>query len=342
MKKLLTLLTALCLALLLTGCGPGKIPEERLQALLGKEFLFTDRMAGIVSVTVNSHQSQDGVDTVKATVVSDNGFTVYTDDCTIYAVYNKETKNWELQSVTSVAVGVEPKQLPTAATVDELMNEEVYSMTGFAGGNPEAVLMPGYTVGEASLDVTNPVRPIAILPLDFEGQTYGWFTFHGGASLNLEYDPRYGTWSPCALMPGTEFDVDCVLEGRTYQSETFRDHVGGYTSYWQDYNWTVTFGEFDWRQGAMTGCELICYDQTENVDYIHKTDVTYELRNINKTNKFDLDNPHYDWVLYLGEDGFYEDSFVMQTTEDTTADTLLMWEYTNYATDYVLNCTRIS
>ena len=69
MKKLLTLLTALCLALLLTGCGPGKIPEERLQALLGKEFLFTDRMAGIVSVTVNSHQSQDGVDTVKATVV---------------------------------------------------------------------------------------------------------------------------------------------------------------------------------------------------------------------------------------------------------------------------------
>lgn len=342
MKKMLTLLLAVCLALLLTACGPSEIPEDRLQGLLGKEALFTDRLAGITSVSVISHQPQDGTDTVKATVVSDNGFTVYTDECTILAAYDQETKNWELESVTSVPTAVEAKKEPDTFAVSALMTDEVYGMLGIGGGGVESVLLPAYTVETSVLDNTNPVQPMAQVSLDFEGRTYGWFTFHGGATLTLDYEPVHGSWTVRDLTPDDDFDVDCVLEGRSYRSETFRDHVGGYTSYWQDYDWTVTFGEFDWRKGALTGCELLCYDHTENVEYIHETDLDYEIRNVEKNNPFELDNPHYDWVLYVGKDGFYEDSFVMQSTEDTTADTLLLWEYTHYATDYVLNCTRIA
>lgn len=342
MKKMLTLLLAVCLAVLLTGCGEKEIPEDRLQGLLGEEAMFTDRLAGITSMSVISHEPGEGTDTVKATVVSDNGFTVYTDECTILAVYDKDSKNWALDSVTSVPTAVEAKKEPDLYTVSGLMNEEVYGMLGIGGGGEESVLLPAYGVESSALDTTNPVQPMARVGLDFEGRTYGWFTFHGGATLTLDYEPVHGSWTVRDLVPDEDFDVDCVLEGRTYRSEMFEDHVSGYTSYWQDYDWTITFGAFDWRKGALTDCELLCYDHTENVEYIHETGLDYQVRNIEKNNPFDLDNPHYDWVLYVGRNGFYEDSFVMQSTADTTADTLLMWEYTNYATDHVLNCTRVA
>lgn len=53
MKKMLTLLLAVCLALLLTACGEKEIPEDRLQGLPGEERLFTDRLAGITDVGVH-------------------------------------------------------------------------------------------------------------------------------------------------------------------------------------------------------------------------------------------------------------------------------------------------
>lgn len=342
MKKTLSLLPVACLALLLTACGSREIPDDALEDLLGVEALFTDRLAGITSVSDITHQPGEDGDTVTATVVSDNGFTVYTDQCTALAVYDEEKQNWVLESVTSVPAAVQAKKEPDLYVVSGLMKQDTYALLGIGGGGEESVLMPAYGVESSTLDNTNPVQPMARVGLDFEGRTYGWFTFHGGATLTLDYEPVHGSWTVRDLTPDEDFDVDCVLEGRTYRSEMFEDHVGGYTSYWQNYDWTVTFGEFDWRKGALTNCERLCYDHTENVEYIHETGLDYTIRNIEKNNPFNLDNPHYDWVLYMGEGGFYEDSFVMRSTDDFTADPLYMWESTEYDRDYVLECTLVS
>ena len=94
MKKTLSLLPVACLALLLTACGSREIPDDALEDLLGVEALFTDRLAGITSVSDITHQPGEDGDTVTATVVSDNGFTVYTDQCTALAVYDEEKQNW--------------------------------------------------------------------------------------------------------------------------------------------------------------------------------------------------------------------------------------------------------
>lgn len=234
MKKTLSLLPVACLALLLTACGSREIPDDALEDLLGVEALFTDRLAGITSVSDITHQPGEDGDTVTATVVSDNGFTVYTDQCTALAVYDEEKKNWVLESVTSVPAAVQAKKEPDLYVVSGLMKQDTYALLGIGGGGEESVLLPAYGVESSTLDNTNPVQPMARVGLDFEGRTYGWFTFHGGATLTLDYEPVHGSWTVRDLTPDEDFDVDCVLEGRTYRSEMFEDHVGGYTSYWQD------------------------------------------------------------------------------------------------------------
>ena len=259
-RRIPVLLSASLLALLgLSGCGGSRIPEEELTALLNEQTYFTERMAGVESLEIEKQTAEDGVTRVDATIVSHNGFTRYTDDCTIELTRDEETEEWTVTDLGGAAVSMEALYAPDAYAIDQVMTAETYCMLGIGGGGEESVLLPGYTLGEVALSNENPQFPTATAQISFEGQTYGWFTFHGSAALQLTYEPVRGGWEANAFTPNEDFSIDCALEGRTYKTEAFRDRESASYEY-QDHCWYVTFGDFDWREGGLVGCSARKYN----------------------------------------------------------------------------------
>ena len=104
-RRIPVLLGASLLALLgLSGCGGSRIPEEELTALLNEQTYFTERMAGVESLEIEKQTAADGVTRIDATIVSHNGFTRYTDDCTIELARDEETEEWTCLLYTSRCV----------------------------------------------------------------------------------------------------------------------------------------------------------------------------------------------------------------------------------------------
>ena len=339
-RRIPVLLGASLLALLgLSGCGGSRIPEEELTALLNEQTYFTERMAGVESLEIEKQTTADGVTKVDATIVSHNGFTRYTDDCTIELARDEETEEWTVTDLGGAAVSMEALYAPDAYAIDQVMTAETYCMLGIGGGGEESVLLPGYTLGEVALSNENPQFPTATAQISFEGQTYGWFTFHGSAALQLTYEPVRGGWEANAFTPNEDFSIDCALEGRTYKTEAFRDRESASYEY-QDHCWYVTFGDFDWREGGLVGCTARKYNIEEGTDVESYQDRCYRIRRL-APSPIDLGNASNDWVLTMAPGDGVRESFPMRTLDDPTATGVVFWDHTSGAVDYGYACELV-
>ena len=338
-RRIPVLLGASLLALLgLSGCGGSRIPEEELTALLNEQTYFTERMAGVESLEIEKQTAEDGVTRIDATIVSHNGFTRYTDDCTIELARDEETEEWTVTDLGGAAVSMEALYAPDAYAIDQVMSAETYCMLGIGGGGEESVLLPGYTLGEVALSNENPQFPTATAQISFEGQTYGWFTFHGSAALQLTYEPVRGGWEANAFTPNEDFSIDCALEGRTYKTEAFRDRESASYEY-QDHCWYVTFGDFDWREGGLVGCSARKYNIEEGTDVESYQDRCYRIRRL-APSPIDLGNASNDWVLTMAPGDGVRESFPMRTLDDPTATGVVFWDHTSGAVDYGYACEQ--
>lgn len=339
-RRIPVLLGASLLALLgLSGCGGSRIPEEELTALLNEQTYFTERMAGVESLEIEKQTAEDGVTRIDATIVSHNGFTRYTDDCTIELARDEETEEWTVTDLGGAAVSMEALYAPDAYAIDQVMTAETYCMLGIGGGGEESVLLPGYTLGEVALSYENPQFPTATAQISFEGQTYGWFTFHGSAALQLTYEPVRGGWEANAFTPNEDFSIDCALEGRTYKTEAFRDRESASYEY-QDHCWYVTFGDFDWREGGLVGCSARKYNIEEGTDVESYQDRCYRIRRL-APSPIDLGNASNDWVLTMAPGDGVRESFPMRTLDDPTATGVVFWDHTSGAVDYGYACEQV-
>lgn len=339
-RRIPVLLGASLLALLgLSGCGGSRIPEEELTALLNEQTYFTERMAGVESLEIEKQTAADGVTRIDATIVSHNGFTRYTDDCTIELARDEETEEWTVTDLGGAAVSMEALYAPDAYAIDQVMTAETYCMLGIGGGGEESVLLPGYTLGEVALSNENPQFPTATAQISFEGQTYGWFTFHGSAALQLTYEPVRGGWEANAFTPNEDFSIDCALEGRTYKTEAFRDRESASYEY-QDHCWYVTFGDFDWREGGLVGCTARKYNIEEGTDVESYQDRCYRIRRL-APSPIDLGNASNDWVLTMAPGDGVRESFPMRTLDDPTATGVVFWDHTSGAVDYGYACEQV-
>lgn len=339
-RRIPVLLGASLLALLgLSGCGGSRIPEEELTALLNEQTYFTERMAGVESLEIEKQTAEDGVTRIDATIVSHNGFTRYTDDCTIELARDEETEEWTVTDLGGAAVSMEALYAPDAYAIDQVMTAETYCMLGIGGGGEESVLLPGYTLGEVALSNENPQFPTATAQISFEGQTYGWFTFHGSAALQLTYEPVRGGWEANAFTPNEDFSIDCALEGRTYKTEAFRDRESASYEY-QDHCWYVTFGDFDWREGGLVGCTARKYNIEEGTDVESYQDRCYRIRRL-APSPIDLGNASNDWVLTMAPGDGVRESFPMRTLDDPTATGVVFWDHTSGAVDYGYACEQV-
>lgn len=339
-RRIPVLLGASLLALLgLSGCGGSRIPEEELTALLNEQTYFTERMAGVESLEIEKQTAADGVTRIDATIVSHNGFTRYTDDCTIELARDEETEEWTVTDLGGAAVSMEALYAPDAYAIDQVMTAETYCMLGIGGGGEESVLLPGYTLGEVALSNENPQFPTATAQISFEGQTYGWFTFHGSAALQLTYEPVRGGWEANAFTPNEDFSIDCALEGRTYKTEAFRDRESASYEY-QDHCWYVTFGDFDWREGGLVGCSARKYNIEEGTDVESYQDRCYRIRRLTPS-PIDLGNASNDWVLTMAPGDGVRESFPMRTLDDPTATGVVFWDHTSGAVDYGYACEQV-
>ena len=339
-RRIPVLLGASLLALLgLSGCGGSRIPEEELTALLNEQTYFTERMAGVESLEIEKQTAEDGVTRIDATIVSHNGFTRYTDDCTIELARDEETEEWTVTDLAGAAVSMEALYAPEAYGIDQVMTAETYCMLGIGGGGEESVLLPGYTLGEVALSNENPQFPTATAQISFEGQTYGWFTFHGSAALQLTYEPVRGGWEANAFTPNEDFSIDCALEGRTYKTEAFRDRESASYEY-QDHCWYVTFGDFDWREGGLVGCSARKYNIEEGTDVESYQDRCYRIRRL-APSPIDLGNASNDWVLTMAPGDGVRESFPMRTLDDPTATGVVFWDHTSGAVDYGYACEQV-
>ena len=339
-RRIPVLLGASLLALLgLSGCGGSRIPEEELTALLNEQTYFTERMAGVESLEIEKQTAEDGVTRIDATIVSHNGFTRYTDDCTIELARDEETEEWTVTDLGGAAVSMEALYAPDAYAIDQVMTAETYCMLGIGGGGEESVLLPGYTLGEVALSNENPQFPTATAQISFEGQTYGWFTFHGSAALQLTYEPVRGGWEANAFTPNEDFSIDCALEGRTYKTEAFRDRESASYEY-QDHCWYVTFGDFDWREGGLVGCSARKYNIEEGTDVESYQDRCYRIRRL-APSPIDLGNASNDWVLTMAPGDGVRESFPMRTLDDPTATGVVFWDHTSGAVDYGYACEQV-
>ena len=339
-RRIPVLLGASLLALLgLSGCGGSRIPEEELTALLNEQTYFTERMAGVESLEIEKQTAEDGVTRVDATIVSHNGFTRYTDDCTIELARDEETEEWTVTDLGGAAVSMEALYAPDAYAIDQVMTAETYCMLGIGGGGEESVLLPGYTLGEVALSNENPQFPTATAQISFEGQTYGWFTFHGSAALQLTYEPVRGGWEANAFTPNEDFSIDCALEGRTYKTEAFRDRESASYEY-QDHCWYVTFGDFDWREGGLVGCSARKYNIEEGTDVESYQDRCYRIRRL-APSPIDLGNASNDWVLTMAPGDGVRESFPMRTLDDPTPTGVVFWDHTSGAVDYGYACEQV-
>lgn len=339
-RRIPVLLGASLLALLgLSGCGGSRIPEEELTALLNEQTYFTERMAGVESLEIEKQTAEDGVTKIDATIVSHNGFTRYTDDCTIELARDEETEEWTVTDLGGAAVSMEALYAPDAYAIDQVMTAETYCMLGIGGGGEESVLLPGYTLGEVALSNENPQFPTATAQISFEGQTYGWFTFHGSAALQLTYEPVRGGWEANAFTPNEDFSIDCALEGRTYKTEAFRDRESASYEY-QDHCWYVTFGDFDWREGGLVGCTARKYNIEEGTDVESYQDRCYRIRRL-APSPIDLGNASNDWVLTMAPGDGVRESFPMRTLDDPTATGVVFWDHTSGAVDYGYACEQV-
>lgn len=339
-RRIPVLLGASLLALLgLSGCGGSRIPEEELTALLNEQTYFTERMAGVESLEIEKQTAADGVTRIDATIVSHNGFTRYTDDCTIELARDEETEEWTVTDLGGAAVSMEALYAPDAYAIDQVMTAETYCMLGIGGGGEESVLLPGYTLGEVALSNENPQFPTATAQISFEGQTYGWFTFHGSAALQLTYEPVRGGWEANAFTPNEDFSIDCALEGRTYKTEAFRDRESASYEY-QDHCWYVTFGDFDWREGGLVGCSARKYNIEEGTDVESYQDRCYRIRRL-APSPIDLGNASNDWVLTMAPGDGVRESFPMRTLDDPTATGVVFWDHTSGAVDYGYACEQV-
>lgn len=339
-RRIPVLLGASLLALLgLSGCGGSRIPEEELTALLNEQTYFTERMAGVESLEIEKQTAEDGVTRIDATIVSHNGFTRYTDDCTIELAHDEETEEWTVTDLGGAAVSMEALYAPDAYAIDQVMTAETYCMLGIGGGGEESVLLPGYTLGEVALSNENPQFPTATAQISFEGQTYGWFTFHGSAALQLTYEPVRGGWEANAFTPNEDFSIDCALEGRTYKTEAFRDRESASYEY-QDHCWYVTFGDFDWREGGLVGCTARKYNIEEGTDVESYQDRCYRIRRL-APSPIDLGNASNDWVLTMAPGDGVRESFPMRTLDDPTATGVVFWDHTSGAVDYGYACEQV-
>lgn len=339
-RRIPVLLGASLLALLgLSGCGGSRIPEEELTALLNEQTYFTERMAGVESLEIEKQTAEDGVTRIDATIVSHNGFTRYTDDCTIELARDEETEEWTVTDLGGAAVSMEALYAPDAYAIDQVMTAETYCMLGIGGGGEESVLLPGYTLGEVALSHENPQFPTATAQISFEGQTYGWFTFHGSAALQLTYEPVRGGWEANAFTPNEDFSIDCALEGRTYKTEAFRDRESASYEY-QDHCWYVTFGDFDWREGGLVGCSARKYNIEEGTDVESYQDRCYRIRRL-APSPIDLGNASNDWVLTMAPGDGVRESFPMRTLDDPTATGVVFWDHTSGAVDYGYACEQV-
>lgn len=339
-RRIPVLLGASLLALLgLSGCGGSRIPEEELTALLNEQTYFTERMAGVESLEIEKQTAEDGVTKIDATIVSHNGFTRYTDDCTIELARDEETEEWTVTDLGGAAVSMEALYAPDAYAIDQVMTAETYCMLGIGGGGEESVLLPGYTLGEVALSNENPQFPTATAQISFEGQTYGWFTFHGSAALQLTYEPVRGGWEANAFTPNEDFSIDCALEGRTYKTEAFRDRESASYEY-QDHCWYVTFGDFDWREGGLVGCSARKYNIEEGTDVESYQDRCYRIRRL-APSPIDLGNASNDWVLTMAPGDGVRESFPMRTLDDPTATGVVFWDHTSGAVDYGYACEQV-
>lgn len=339
-RRIPVLLGASLLALLgLSGCGGSRIPEEELTALLNEQTYFTERMAGVESLEIEKQTAEDGVTKIDATIVSHNGFTRYTDDCTIELARDEETEEWTVTDLGGAAVSMVALYAPDAYAIDQVMTAETYCMLGIGGGGEESVLLPGYTLGEVALSNENPQFPTATAQISFEGQTYGWFTFHGSAALQLTYEPVRGGWEANAFTPNEDFSIDCALEGRTYKTEAFRDRESASYEY-QDHCWYVTFGDFDWREGGLVGCSARKYNIEEGTDVESYQDRCYRIRRL-APSPIDLGNASNDWVLTMAPGDGVRESFPMRTLDDPTATGVVFWDHTSGAVDYGYACEQV-
>ncbi len=339
-RRIPVLLGASLLALLgLSGCGGSRIPEEELTALLNEQTYFTERMAGVESLEIEKQTAEDGVTKIDATIVSHNGFTRYTDDCTIELARDEETEEWTVTDLGGAAVSMEALYAPDAYAIDQVMTAETYCMLGIGGGGEESVLLPGYTLGEVALSNENPQFPTATAQISFEGQTYGWFTFHGSAALQMTYEPVRGGWEANAFTPNEDFSIDCALEGRTYKTEAFRDRESASYEY-QDHCWYVTFGDFDWREGGLVGCTARKYNIEEGTDVESYQDRCYRIRRL-APSPIDLGNASNDWVLTMAPGDGVRESFPMRTLDDPTATGVVFWDHTSGAVDYGYACEQV-
>lgn len=328
------------LALLgLSGCGGSRIPEDELIALLNEQTYFTERLAGVESLEIAGQSTEDGVTEIDAAIVSHNGFTRYTDDCTIELARDEETEEWTVTHLGGATTSMEALYAPDAYAIDQVMTTETYCMLGIGGGDEECVLLPGYTLGEVTLSHENPQFPTATAQIDFEGQTYGWFTFHGSATLQLTYEPVRGGWKANAFTPNEDFSIDCALEGRTYQTEAFRDYTS-YNAEYQDYCWYVTFGDFDWREGGLVGCTARKYNLEEGTDVESYDGRCYRIHRL-APSPIDLGNASNDWVLTMAPGDGVRESFPMRTLDDPAATDVVFWDYTSGAVDYGYSCEQV-
>lgn len=267
MKKKLSLLACLvllgCLALPLLGFGFSfgnkKVPDDQLRDLLESNLRSDREEAELTDVeVVSSETDAEGINTVVADVTSETAFATYLDRYTLKLEYVKSAKKWGYASGDSIQhtpQKITPKNTPTVDEIPDIIEESQEEGRGLLRvGEDQAysTIMPGYTVGEPVPDTQDTEVATLLVPLQVEGQRYGWLVFHGTLQAKLQMWSNSGKWQLSELTPGEGFAVTSVLDNRTFTSDPYELTLFG-QDYPRQYTRTIHFGPLDWDTMSYPG-----------------------------------------------------------------------------------------
>lgn len=269
MKKMLTLLLAVCLALLLAACGNTGVPDDELRQMLEDQVAYYRENAEMTDMeVVSSELDQEGLNTVVAVVTSEDAFARYQDRFTLVLEYVESWKQWKDYSSDSTQwepLLAEPKTMPTADEIPgiiEQSQEDGYGLLKVGEDADPITVMPDYTVGEPVTDPENAKVVTLLVPLQVDGQRYGWFVFHGTLQAKLQMWADTGEWQLSELTPGEGFDVTSVLDNRTYVSDSYELTMFG-QDYPRQYTRTIHFGALDWDTMSFPGTTVTVTNLSE-------------------------------------------------------------------------------
>lgn len=269
MKKMLTLLLAVCLALLLAACGNTGVPDDELREMLEDQVAYYRENAEMTDMeVVSSELDQEGLNTVVAVVTSEDAFARYQDRFTLVLEYVESWKQWKDYSSDSTQwepLLAEPKTMPAADEIPgiiEQSQEDGYGLLKVGEDADPITVMPDYTVGEPVTDPENAKVVTLLVPLQVDGQRYGWFVFHGTLQAKLQMWADTGEWQLSELTPGEGFDVTSVLDNRTYVSDSYELTMFG-QDYPRQYTRTIHFGALDWDTMSFPGTTVTVTNLSE-------------------------------------------------------------------------------